>query len=118
MFYLTDWVALCTALRLDNKRHRSEETMSNNVMQYHDGVNDLHNLTTTTTSIKIFFRVCPLGQEWRPEICDCECPRSGDRAACRFGQQSDDNWDDNHQLIIRMVINIIKKTVLLVGLVK
>jgi len=28
-------------------------------------------------------RVCPLGQEWRPEICDCECPRSGDRAACR-----------------------------------
>ena len=27
-FFLTDWT-LCTALRLDNVRHRSEETMSN-----------------------------------------------------------------------------------------
>ena len=28
-FFLTDWEALCTALRLGNIRHRSEETMSN-----------------------------------------------------------------------------------------
>ena len=27
--FLTDWEALCTTLRLDNIRHRSEETMSN-----------------------------------------------------------------------------------------
>ena len=29
MFFLTDWEALCTALRMDNIRHRSKETMSN-----------------------------------------------------------------------------------------
>ena len=57
-----------------------------NVMGYYDGVNGFYNLTSTTTNVKIFFRACPLGQEWRPEICDCECPRNGDRAACRFGQ--------------------------------
>ena len=27
-FFSTDWEAICTALRLDNIRHRSEETMS------------------------------------------------------------------------------------------
>ena len=31
----------------------------------------------------ILSRVCPSEQEWRPEICDCDCPRSGERAACR-----------------------------------
>ena len=28
-FFSTDWEALCSALRLNNERHRSEETMSN-----------------------------------------------------------------------------------------
>ena len=29
IFFLMYWKALCTAQRLDNKRHRSEEAMSN-----------------------------------------------------------------------------------------
>ena len=32
----------------------------------------------------LFTRVCPTVQEWRPEICDCDCPRNGERAACRW----------------------------------
>ena len=34
-FFLADWEALCTSLRLDKIRHRSEETMSNEYKQFY-----------------------------------------------------------------------------------